>query len=90
MKIRNASDLKHAVEQAGTASHFFTRDTMRHWGDRMSNYGLRQPRPVTLHDGRTVNAYELTRKRPVKGGLRSSAWFDAETFKRVFPAEAPN
>jgi hypothetical protein len=85
MKIRNASDLKFAVKKAGTQPHFFTRNTMRFFGDRMSNYGLRQPRPVTLHDGRAVNAYELTRRRPVKHGLRASAWFDAETFDRVFP-----
>lgn len=84
--IRTASDLKYHVEEAGHEPYFFTRDTMKFFGDRMSNYGLRQPVPVTLRDGATVPAYELTRRRPVKHGLQSSAWFHAETFARVFPA----
>ena len=86
-KIKTASDLKLHVEQAGHAPHFFTRETMRFFGDRMSNYGVRQPQPVTLRDGSTVEAYELTRRRPVKHGLQESAWFQAETFARVFPAK---
>ena len=85
-QIKTASDLKMFVESAGHDSEFFTRSTMRFFGDTMRNYGLRQPQPVTLYDGSTVLAYELFRRRPVKHGLRASAWFNAETFARVFPA----
>ena len=84
--IRTASDLKYYVEQAGHDPYFFTRPTMRFFGDRMSNYGVRQPRPILTNSGETVEAYELTRRHPVKHGLQASAWFDAETFRRVFPA----
>jgi hypothetical protein len=86
MKIKTASDLKWHVEQSGDEPFFFTRDTMRFFGDRMSNYGIRQPRPIVTNMGETVPAYELTRRRPVKHGLQSSAFFHAETFRRVFPA----
>ena len=84
--IKTPSDLKYYVERAGHDSHFFTRSSMRFFGDRMSNYGIRKARPLTTCGGIVVNAYELTRKRPVKHGLRESAWFNAATFARVFPA----
>lgn len=83
--IRTASDLKYHVEQAGNEPHFFTRQTMRFFGDRMANYGVRQPREIQTRSG-PVMAFELVRRRPVKHGLQSSAWFDAVTFARVFPS----
>ena len=83
-QIKTASDLRQFVEQ--TETHFFDRATMRFFGDTMRNYGLRQPQPVTLYDGSTVLAYELFRRRPVKHGLKASAWFNSTTFERVFPA----
>ncbi len=85
MKIKTASDLKYAVEQAGNERHFFTRSTMKFFGDRMRNYGVRQPIEIETNLGEKVKAFELTRRRPVEHGLCSSAWFDAETFARVFP-----
>jgi hypothetical protein len=85
-QIKTASDLKQFVEASGHDPHFFTRETMKFFGDTMRNYGIRQPKAVTLYDGCTVQAYELFRRRPVKHGLRASAWFNAETFERVFPA----
>lgn len=86
MKIKTASDLKHAVESAGHEPFFFTRSAMRFFGDTMANYGLRQPRTVATNMGETVPAYELTRRRPVRHGSQDSAFFHAETFRRVFPA----
>jgi hypothetical protein len=86
-RIETASDLKHAVEEAGYSPHFFTRDTMRFWGDTMRNYGVRQPVEVETPSGDRVMAYELFRRRPVKHGLTNSAWFCAETFRRVHPAQ---
>lgn len=84
MKIKNASDLKYAVERNGHAPYFFTRQTMRCFGDTMRNYGIRQPVEIETYSG-PVLAYELVRKNPVKCGLVSSAWFDAVSFARVFP-----
>lgn len=84
-KIKTAADLKFHVEQSGHDPHFFTRSTMKFFGDRMSNYGVRQPVEVKTPYG-PVMAYELTRRRPVKHGLTGSAWFCAETFRRVFPS----
>jgi hypothetical protein len=85
-KIKTASELKYHVESAGNCPHFFTRDSMKFFGDTMSNYGIRQPVQVETNLGETVPAYELTRRRPVKHGLQSSTWFHAETFERIHPA----
>ena len=68
-----ASELKYRVEQ-GKDRFFFTRDTMKFFGDTMRNYGVR--------DGGEV--WELYRKHPVKHGLRDSAYFDKETYTRIF------
>ena len=70
------SELKSRVE---LYSNFFERNTMRFFGDTMKNYGCRK---VTIGER---DLYELYRKRPVKHGLSESAYFDAETFTRVFP-----
>lgn len=87
MKIATASDLKFAVENAGHEPYFFTHGTMKFFGDTMKNYGVRQPREIVTQSGETVRAYELVRRRPVKHGLQASAWFNAETFERVFRAD---
>lgn len=71
------SELKQKVEATGNNPYFFTRDTMRFFGDRMSNYGCRQ----ATYKG--VRCWELWRKRPVKHGLKSSHYFNMNTFERV-------
>lgn len=74
--------LKYKVERAGHAPYFFSRKTMRFFGDTMKNYGVR--------DGGTIGkneVWELYRKRPVKHGLRRSAYFDKTTFHQVFKDE---
>lgn len=77
MEIKSASDLKLAVENAGHSPHFFTRKTMAFFGDTMRNYGVRKVQV----NGESL--YELFRRKPVKHGLRDSAYFNAETFERV-------
>ncbi len=67
------SELKYQVGQ-GQDRLFFTRDTMKFFGDTMRNYGVRD----------ASDSWELYRKQPVKHGLQSSAYFDKETFRRVF------
>lgn len=88
MKIKTASDLKWHVEQSGNEPYFFTRETMKFFGDTMRNYGVRGPVEIEADNGFSRMGknlvYELFRRRPVKHGLRESAYFCAETFKRVF------
>jgi len=67
------SDLKYEVEKTGSV--FFTRESMRFFGDTMRNYGVRQ----------ADNTWELYRKKPVKHGLQKSAFFDMKTFERIHP-----
>ena len=74
----NASELKYQVEQAGTCEHFFTRKTMKFFGDTMQNYGVRSAGDV----------WELYRRRAVKCGLKNSAYFDKVTFCRVRRGES--
>lgn len=62
--------LRYNVEQTG--SYFFTRSSMKFFGDTMKNYGCRS----------AGDCWELYRKRPVANGLQSSAFFNKETFKR--------
>lgn len=77
------SELKYHVEKAGHEPHFFTRRTMKFFGDTMRNYGVRGP--VTIKTARgDARVYELYRRHAVKHGLKSSAYFDAETFERRF------
>ena len=77
------SELKANVE-IGADSFFFTRDNMRFFGDTMRNYGVRQATIKTRNDD-SVDCWELYRKRPVKHGVQSSAFFDKASFARVFP-----
>ena len=88
-----ANELKYHVEQSGQEQYFFTRDTMKFFGDTMRNYGVCSATITSNYnaageyaaDGVTVEVWELFRKRPVKHGLMNSAWFAKDTFKRVFP-----
>lgn len=85
------SQLKAHVEARGEQPHFFTRATMKFFGDTMSNYGVRKTVVLAHYDGSGKyhangvhrEAWELYRKRPVKGGNQSSAYFDAKTFTRI-------
>lgn len=87
------SELKYNVENAGHESHFFTRKTMSFFGDTMKNYGVRSAVVRTMYDedgnyagaeGVEVEVWELYRKRPVKHGLKDSAYFSKATYKKVF------
>lgn len=73
-------DLKRAVEARG--SYFFDRSSMRFFGDTMANYGTRVTTILT-HDGK-VPVIELYRRRPVKHGLSSSAYFRRDDFTQCW------
>ena len=80
----NASELKYQIENHGHSPCYFTRSSMKFFGDRMSNYGVRST-VVECWDGTRREVWELWRKRPVEGGNQESAYFDKVTFKRVHP-----
>ncbi len=72
------SELKYNIEAKSDSKLFFSRSTMKFFGDTMANYGC--------HSG-TVNgkeAWVLTRKKAVKHGLNADAYFCKETFNRIF------
>lgn len=90
----NASELKYHVENSGGESYFFDRKTMKFFGDTMRNFGVRSAVVRSNYDvdgnwsseeGVDVECWELYRKRPVKCGNKSSAYFDKATFKRIHP-----
>ena len=72
------SELKANILAHDPDSHFFDRKTMQFFGDTMRNYGVRRAEI----DG--VAVWELFRKRPVKHGLKSSAFFRTTDFQQVF------
>ena len=78
------SELKHRLEWSRHGSNFFSHQAMKCFGDTMSNFGCRSA-TVKTRDGAQVECWELWRKRPVKHGFASSAYFDKASFERVFP-----
>jgi hypothetical protein len=79
-----ASELKYQIEDHGHEPYFFTRKTMKFFGDTMRNYGVSKTTINTNYEN-GLAVYRLYRKSPVKHGLKTSAYFDAETFMRVNP-----
>ncbi len=77
-----ASELKYNVEQTDSDSFFFTHDTMKFFGDTMSNYGVRSAK-IDTYSKQDISVWELYRKQPVKHGLQNSTYFNKETFRRV-------
>lgn len=74
----NASELKAKILETNEQPYFFTRETMRFFGDTMRNFGVRK----ATRGG--VPVWELYRKKPVKRGLQGSFYFDQQTFRRVY------
>lgn len=72
------SELKANILAHNPDSHYFDRKTMKFFGDTMRNYGVRKA------EIGGVPVWELYRKRPVKHGLKSSAFFRATDFEEVF------
>lgn len=78
-----SSELKYKIEQAGHAPHFFSRKTMSFFGDRMANYGVKET-VIDTYSETAVPVYELYRRKPVKHGLWSSAYFRKDTLAQCF------
>lgn len=71
------SELKYEIEKTDPENCYFSRDSVRFFGDTMRNYGVRSTAGGLY--------WELYRKRPVKNGLKESVYWDKTTFKRSFP-----
>ncbi len=74
------NELEQATQE--TSPYFFTRDTMKFFGDTMANYGVRSA-VVNTWTQENVEVWELYRKRAVKHNMQNSTYFNKETFKRV-------
>jgi hypothetical protein len=72
------SGLRAELLARNSESRYFSRENMRFFGDTMRNYGVRL---TTINGG--VQVFELYRRKPVKHGLQSSAYFLADTFART-------
>lgn len=88
----NASQLKAHVEASGISPYFFDKNTMKFWGDTMANFGVRSSvvkscfdlsGNFTVYEGAEIEVWELYRKRPVKNGLQSSAYFTKGSFQLI-------
>ena len=81
------SELKTNVE-CGCDRFFFTRDTMKFFGDTMRNYGVyAQPVAIETYSGDTVKCWELYRRHPVKHGMCDSAFFAIDDYRRILPKQ---
>lgn len=79
------AELKANVENTSTDRHFFTRDTMKFFGDTMRNYGVTsKPVIVETRSGEVVECWELYRRKPVKHGMQSTTYFATDNYRRVF------
>lgn len=81
-----ASELKYNVEINRNEPFFFDRKTMKFFGDTMRNYGVTSATIPTL-SGEMVEVWELFRRKPVKHGLSSSAYFTKNDFQRIYKKE---
>lgn len=79
----NASELKYQVENSGSNPYFFTRKTMKFFGDTMRNYGVCSA-TINSHSEGNIKVWELYRRKPVKHGLNSSTYFRKSDFSRAF------
>jgi hypothetical protein len=84
------SELKYHHELAEPNCFFFSRDSMKHFGDTMKNYGVRSAKLTVRYDNngdyldgekQIIDVWELYRKKPVKCGVKTSAFFCKTTFK---------
>lgn len=78
-----SSELRAHIEAHGESPYFFSRDTMKFFGDTMRNYGVRET-VIDTYSEDNVPVYELYRRRPVKHGLQRSAYFRKDNFKPAY------
>ena len=82
-----SSELKYQHERNNPDGYFFCRKTMSFFGDTMRNYAVsKQPVTIKTPSGDNVECYELRRKRAVRHGNTSSAFFACYDFRIVHEA----
>ena len=62
-----------------TGSVYFSKDTMKFFGDSVDNYYLSH----AVFDIGGVTCYKLSRKKAVNGGLKAPVYFSVHTFEEV-------
>jgi hypothetical protein len=81
-------ELRHLYERNNPGGHFFDRETMRFFGDTMSNFGVRDGGEVNTLTEKGIEkaeVWELYRRRPVKGGLHGVfAYFRKDNGREIF------
>ena len=77
------SELKAEVARKDTETYFFDHKTMKFFGDTMRNYGVRSE-VIDTYSEKDIEVWELYRRRPVKHGLKDSAYFRKDTFERAY------
>jgi|WetSurMetagenome_2_1015567.scaffolds.fasta_scaffold159845_1 hypothetical protein len=89
MKRMTPSELRYRVQQTG--SSFFDRNTLRFFGDTMSNFGCSSKAyAVTDRHGSKRQVFAIWRKHKPNSPLRNDPdwskpyYFDAQTFARVY------
>lgn len=79
------SELKANVENTGSV--FFTRKSMKFFGDTMRNYSVYADEIIGICDNIPTKVWVLYRKKAVKYNVKGRAYFSQETFKRVHSKE---
>ena len=87
MNIKTASDLKAAVEASGNEQYYFTRESMKFFGDWLGNYKVSTEVVKTPEVPNGLLVYKLSRMKPVKHNNQESAYFSTQNFRRIFPLE---
>lgn len=85
----NASELKFKHELHSPESFYFSRDTMKFFGDTMSNFAVVKCAAIIDETGELVPVvYVLSRKKPTKKGApaKRMAVFHGETFRQMHEA----
>ena len=72
------SDLKYLHERKCPESSFFSRDSMRFFGDTMRNYGVYSATLAYADGSDPIDGFVLYRKTPVNNGLQSDHCFTCE------------
>lgn len=83
LNTMTSAELRYKIEQSREEPFFFDRKTMQFFGDTMGNYGVRET-VIDTYSEKAIPVYELYRRRPVKHGLKASAYFRKDTLARVF------
>jgi len=77
-------ELKSKYQKNNPDGHFFDKDTMKHWGDTMNNFGIMK-NPIQINTLKGKKAVWVLYRKTVKDCFQQKMfYFDAETFNIVF------